>query len=73
MLTSMDLKKRLENVKDRISKAALKCSRNPEDIHLVAVSKTIPADRVWAHTRCHGILSDIYSPTRPNTQSGFLI
>ena len=46
MLTSMDLKKRLENVKDRISKAALKCSRNPEDINLVAVSKTIPADRV---------------------------
>ncbi|HAY38197.1 MAG TPA: YggS family pyridoxal phosphate-dependent enzyme [Desulfobacteraceae bacterium] len=42
----MDLKKRLENVKDRISKAALKCSRNPEDINLVAVSKTIPADRV---------------------------
>ena len=46
MLTSMDLKKRLENVKDRISKAALKCSRDPEDIHLVAVSKTIPANRV---------------------------
>ena len=46
MLTSMDLKKRLENVKDRIYKAALKCSRDPEDIHLVAVSKTIPANRV---------------------------
>jgi len=42
----MDLKKRLENVKDRINKAALKCSRDPESIHLVAVSKTIPANRV---------------------------
>jgi len=46
MLTSMNLKKRLENVKDRINKAALKCNRAPEDIHLVAVSKTIPANRV---------------------------
>lgn len=42
----MDLKKRLENVKDRINKAALKCSRDPESIHLVAVSKTIPANSV---------------------------
>jgi pyridoxal phosphate enzyme (YggS family) len=42
----MDLKKRLENVKDRINKAAFKCSRAPESIHLVAVSKTIPANRV---------------------------
>jgi pyridoxal phosphate enzyme (YggS family) len=42
----MDLKKRLENVKDRINKAAYRCSRNPESIHLVAVSKTIPAERV---------------------------
>jgi pyridoxal phosphate enzyme (YggS family) len=42
----MDLKKRLENVKDRINKAASRCSRNPESIHLVAVSKTIPAERV---------------------------
>jgi pyridoxal phosphate enzyme (YggS family) len=46
MLTSMDLKKRLENVKDRINKTALKCGRDPESIHLVAVSKTIPANRV---------------------------
>jgi pyridoxal phosphate enzyme (YggS family) len=42
----MDLKKRLENVKDRINKAALKCNRDPESIHLVAVSKTIPANSV---------------------------
>ena len=42
----MDLKKRLENVKDRINKAAFKCGRDPESIHLVAVSKTISANRV---------------------------
>jgi pyridoxal phosphate enzyme (YggS family) len=42
----MDLIKRLENVKDLINKAALKSSRDPESIHLVAVSKTIPANRV---------------------------
>jgi pyridoxal phosphate enzyme (YggS family) len=40
------LKNRLENVNDRINKAALKCGRDPENIHLVAVSKTIPANRV---------------------------
>jgi pyridoxal phosphate enzyme (YggS family) len=42
----MNLKKRLENVKDRIKKAALQCNRDPESIHLVAVSKTIPANSV---------------------------
>jgi len=42
----MDYKKRLENVKDRINKAAFKCGRDPESIHLVAVSKTISANRV---------------------------
>ena len=42
----MDLKKRLENVNARIHKAALKCGRDLESIHLVAVSKTIPANRV---------------------------
>ena len=46
MLTSMDLKKRLEHVNDRINKAALKCSRDPKSIHLVAVSKTVPPNRV---------------------------
>jgi hypothetical protein len=42
----MDLKKRLENVKDRINKAAFKCGRDPESIQLVAVSKTISTNRV---------------------------
>lgn len=31
---------------NRIKNAAISCGRNPESIHLVAVSKTIPADRV---------------------------
>lgn len=42
----MDFKKRLENVRDRVNKAAFKCGRDPESIHLVAVSKTISANRV---------------------------
>ena len=42
----MDFKKRLENVKDRINKTALKCGRDPESIHLVAVSKTISANKI---------------------------
>lgn len=42
----MNVKQRLEKVKDRIDKAALKCSRDPDNIHLVAVSKTVPANRV---------------------------
>ena len=33
-------------MKDRINKAALRCNRDPESIHLVAVSKTIPANRI---------------------------
>ncbi len=42
----MDFKKRLENLKDRINKTALTCGRDPESIHLVAVSKTISANRI---------------------------
>jgi len=40
------LKKRLENIMDRIKTAAISCNRDPESIRLVAVSKTVPADRV---------------------------
>ena len=38
--------KRLQNVKNRIEKAACACGRDPETIRLVAVSKTVPANRV---------------------------
>ncbi len=41
-----ELKARLENVLNRIKKAANARGRDPETIHLVAVSKTIPADMV---------------------------
>jgi pyridoxal phosphate enzyme (YggS family) len=40
------IKERLEKVKGRIKKAAQACNRNPENICLVAVSKTVPAARV---------------------------
>ncbi len=38
------LKTRLENVRDRIKKAALDCGRNPDSVRLIAVSKTISTD-----------------------------
>ncbi|RZB31164.1 MAG: PLP dependent protein [Desulfobacteraceae bacterium Eth-SRB2] len=38
--------KRLQNVKNRIETAARGCGRNPETIRLVAVSKTVPTNRV---------------------------
>jgi len=40
------LLKRLQNVKNRIEKAARSSGRDPETIRLVAVSKTVPANRV---------------------------
>ena len=38
--------KRLENVKNRIEKAARACGRDPETVRLVVVSKTVPTNRV---------------------------
>jgi len=38
--------KRLQNVKNRIEKAARACGRDPETVRLVAVSKTVPTNRV---------------------------
>ncbi|MBC2695160.1 MAG: YggS family pyridoxal phosphate-dependent enzyme [Desulfobacteraceae bacterium] len=40
------INKRLSNVKERIKKAAIDCGRDPDTVHLVAVSKTIPEDAV---------------------------
>ena len=40
------LKDRLESVLERIKVAAAGCGRNPESVHLVAVSKTMPSDIV---------------------------
>ena len=38
--------KRLQNVKNRIEKAARACGRDPETVRLVVVSKTVPTNRV---------------------------
>ena len=38
--------KRLQDVRNRIQTAARACGRDPETIRLVAVSKTVPANRV---------------------------
>ena len=40
------LKKKLNNVKERIKKTAIDCGRDPDTIHLVAVSKTMPEGTV---------------------------
>jgi pyridoxal phosphate enzyme (YggS family) len=40
------LVKRIQNIKKRIEEAADRCGRNPSTVRLVAVSKTIPVDRV---------------------------
>ena len=42
------IQNRLKRVKDRIREAAVACGRDPETVRLVAVSKTVPADRVLA-------------------------
>ncbi len=40
------MKKKLESVKQAIKAAAESCGRSPDSIRLVAVSKTMPADKV---------------------------
>lgn len=40
------MKERLQQVKNRIADAARACGRDPADVRLVAVSKTVDADRV---------------------------
>ncbi len=40
------IKANLENIKERITQAAKACGRSPQDIQLLAVSKTFPAEDV---------------------------
>jgi pyridoxal phosphate enzyme (YggS family) len=40
------VKERLDRIKKRITDAAIRCGRDPESVRLVAVSKTMDADRV---------------------------
>jgi len=42
------LVKRIQNIKKRIEEAAVRCGRDPSAVRLVAVSKTVPVDRVKA-------------------------
>jgi pyridoxal phosphate enzyme (YggS family) len=42
----MDLKSKKEQLDRRIAKAARRCGRTPSDVTLLAVSKTMPADRI---------------------------
>jgi hypothetical protein len=47
-LSSHEIARNLARVRDRIAAAALRAGRRPEDVTLVAVSKTHPADAVAA-------------------------
>ncbi len=42
----MGIEKNIQDIRARISKAAEKCSRSPDSIKLVAVSKTVPLDKI---------------------------
>lgn len=42
----LTLEEKIKQINDRIGEAARSCGRDPETVKLVAVSKTIPADRV---------------------------
>ena len=42
----MELKQQLEDIRERIRRAAESCNRDPDSIRLVAVSKTVPAETV---------------------------
>jgi pyridoxal phosphate enzyme (YggS family) len=44
----MMIKSNLEIVHKRINQAAKACGRNPEEVHLVAVSKTMPKEKLVA-------------------------
>jgi len=48
MVLQKNIQSKLRRVKDRIKAAALSAGRDPETVKLVAVSKTVPADRILA-------------------------
>jgi len=51
MITQQELKENIARVREQIASAAKKAGRNPEEITLVAVSKTVPIDQlIEAHT-----------------------
>lgn len=48
----MEIQKSLEAVQSRIAKAAVSAGRNPEEIRLIAVSKTKPASMIQEAAAC---------------------
>lgn len=48
----MDIKENIARIKDRIKQAAEKVGRNPEEITIVAVSKTVPTDIILQAIDC---------------------
>ena len=48
----MNIKENIENVKERIALAAKRSGRNPEDVLLIAVSKTYPAEDILKALDC---------------------
>ncbi len=48
----MDIKENIARIKDRIKQSAEKVGRNPEEITIVAVSKTVPTDIILQAIDC---------------------
>ncbi|MCX7995071.1 MAG: YggS family pyridoxal phosphate-dependent enzyme [candidate division WOR-3 bacterium] len=48
----MDIKKNIELLRARIEKAALRANRSPEEITIVAVTKTVPPERIIEAIEC---------------------
>src|SRR2546425_4122235 len=42
----MDIRENIERVRERMARAAERAGRRPEDVNLVAVSKTFPPERI---------------------------
>jgi hypothetical protein len=47
-----ELQKRIEQVQQRIEAACRRCGRNPAEVKLIAVSKTVPVERIRDAAAC---------------------
>ena len=54
----MTLKNNIENIRNRINAACERAGRNPQEVTLICVSKTIPADKYGCLTN----ISNIFIP-----------
>ncbi len=57
---SFTIEENIKIVKEKINEAALKANRNPEDIHLMAVSKTKPLEEAVIAAKCGCLLGENY-------------